>query len=238
MNLKKLTVYFVIPLGTSMALIACYVSGIRLLETIVAAPYFEAVQSNSRREFGLLENLQAALILSMSVIAFRTAYLCGVARIRQFIYFVGACAALLFLEEIDYGMHFYDYLMKVPLEETVQMRNLHNKGDTTLRLKQTFDAITLGFFVVAPLFVGRFSNPNIRYLVPDRYSILTALAAVITRNVAHFLDDRGMGYGLQSNIYEFREVVTYYIMFLWVCQLARTGPLREETSEEPAPPSE
>lgn len=219
-----------------MALIACYFSGIRLLETIVAAPYFEGVQGNSRREFGLLENIQAALILAMSVIAFRTAYRCGVRYVRWFIYLVGACATMLLLEEIDYGMHFYDYVMKVPLEETVKTRNLHNQGDITLRLKQLSDAITLGFFVIAPFMAGRIRNLNIRYLIPDRYSVLTVLAAIITRTVAHALDDRGMGYGLGSNIAEFREMVTYYVMFLWACQLARTGPLREDPGEESAPP--
>lgn len=235
MNLKKLIVYFAVPLGASLALIACYVSGIRSLETLVAAPYFEAVPFGSRREFGLLENLQAALILAMSVIVFRTAYRCGVRPIRWFIYSVGACAAMLFLEELDYGMHFYAYLMEVPLEETAKPHNFHNTGNATLRLKQLFDAITLGFFVVAPFLSGRIHNPTIRYLIPDRYSVLTVIAALITRNVAHALDDRGLGYGLNGNIAEFRELVTYYLMFLWACQLARTGPLQEGPEEESRP---
>lgn len=236
MNPKKLIVYFAIPLGTSMALIACYVSGIRFLETLISAPYFEAVHLNSRREFGLLENIQAALILAMSVIAFRTAYLCGVRHIRWFIYAVSALSIVLFLEEIDYGMHFYSYLVSAPLEEAGHGLNLHNTGDTTQRLKQLFDAITLGFFVIAPFLARRIGNAHLRYLIPDRYIVLTVLAAFITRSVAHALDDRGFGYGLGGNISEFRELGMYYVMFLWACQLARTGPLRNEHEDAPESP--
>jgi len=232
-NLKKLIVYFALPLGVSMALIGCYVSGIRLLETLVSAPYLDAVHPNSRREFGLLENIQAALILAMSAIAFRTAYLCAVRHIRWFLYAVGAVSLLLFLEEIDYGMHFYTYLAGTSLEEAGQTHNLHNTGSATLRLKQLFDAITVGFFVLAPFFASRIPNANIRYLIPDRYIVLSVLAAFIARTVAHALDDRGLGYGLDGNIAEFKELGMYYVMFLWMCRLARNGPLQVVPEEEP-----
>ncbi|MEX0876072.1 MAG: hypothetical protein WD114_01315, partial [Phycisphaerales bacterium] len=61
--------YFLLPMGVSGLLLAMYFSGVRVLESVVSAPYLESVHWNSRREFGLLENLQHLILLGVAAVA-------------------------------------------------------------------------------------------------------------------------------------------------------------------------
>lgn len=59
---------FLVPLLMGGALVAMYFSGNRILETLVAAPYFDKVPWRARREFGLLEKLQNQLLITALVL--------------------------------------------------------------------------------------------------------------------------------------------------------------------------
>ncbi len=216
--------YFVVPMATSGVLIAMYFSGVRLLETLVAAPYFDAVPPNSRREFGLLETIQHGILLAASVIAARAAFVHRNRLSRVLMGVVAAVVFLLLLEEIDYGLHYYEYLAGVPHEETAQVRNLHNVGDRTDVLKTLSLVGMLGVFVVAPLALRRSTHRWVRYLTPEPAMALTLLVAIITRTVVHSLKDRGLGFGLEGNLSEFRELVMYYLGLMYTIYLARREP--------------
>lgn len=221
LNWQKVLIYFVVPLGTSLALIAMYFSGIRFFETLVAAPYMDSIHVNSRREFGLLENLQNLLLLAILVAFYHVK---RQEKLLLSVLMAGlVCLTIVvFLEEIDYGLHFYELARGIPPDEAreVSQRNLHNVGDRTSQLKRISEITMVLVFVVAPFALMRTQNPTLRYLRPDPYSVLTLVAALIVRSVAHALEDRGLGVGLEGNISEFRELVTYYLFALYAYQLA------------------
>ena len=221
MNGRKLSVYFFLPLAAMSVLVAMYFSGIRIFETIVAMPYLESTISNSRRELGLMENLQVVLIAAALFIALRAVFNTTVLLPRVLFGLIGAMCLFMLLEETDYGLNYYEFLAGVPPGETANTRNLHNLGGAHKQMKRAGDILMVLVFVIAPLAMMRVRAKWIRFLVPDRYFLLTVLVAFLTSTVAHALEDRGLGVGLKSNISEFRETVTYYIAFLYIFALSR-----------------
>lgn len=224
---KKFIIYFVAPLTVSLILIGMYFSGVESLQRIIT-PHMQNLHPNSAREFGLLENLQNVLLLSMCAMGFmgirRQKLRLGKAAMAA----LGVFSAFVLLEEIDYGLHYYEWIMNVPVEELVQERNLHNVGDRTSRSKQIVDVAMVLFFVVMPFVCAKSRKPLVRYLTPDRFSVLTMVCMVLVRTLAHGLNDRGFGTGggIVKNISEFRELITYYVFTLYVFEIAirRTPP--------------
>ena len=224
---KKIIIYFIAPLAVSLVLIGMYFSGVQSLQRIIT-PHMPDLHPNSAREFGLLENLQNVLLLAMCAMAFmgvrRQTWRLGKAAMA----FLGVFSVFILLEEIDYGLHFYEWIMNVPAGEHVQDRNLHNFGKRTNRIKQLVDICMVLFFVVMPFALAKTRKPLVRYLTPDRFSVLTIMCMLLVRTLAHELNDRGFGVGggIVKNISEFRELITYYLFTLYVFEIAirRTPP--------------
>jgi len=210
-------------MGVMSALLAMAFSGVRILETIVAMPYLERVALPSRREFGLLENLQNLLILVTLIVAVRFALRNRVFAARVIFGAIAAVSVFMLLEELDYGLHYYEFLAGVPPDETAEVRNLHNQGIST-PLKSTGDLLLVLGFVVAPLALARVRHPWIRYLTPDRYFLLTMLCAFIISRIGHSFEDVAETFNFDKNIGEFRETVTYYIAMLYVTKLSGRIP--------------
>lgn len=232
MDRRKVFWYFVLPMLLSGTMLAMYFSGVRVLESIVSAPYLEAVAGDSRREYGLLENLQHAMLLAVVVLAVRSVIRHRVLAVRVFMGFVAAFVTLMFLEEIDYGLHYYELLTGVPHDEIAERRNLHNVGNRTAALKSISTAGTIALFGVAPFVFGHSKNRWVRYFTPDRYAALMLVVAFLTRSIAHDLHSRGMGYGLDGNLSEFRELVTYYMGLAYTVYLVRRSPHEYDTANE------
>lgn len=230
----KIVWYFIVPMALSGAMLAMYFSGVRLLETIVVAPYFEAVPVNSRREFGLLENLQHLMILAICTIAIRSSLRRKDLIAKAALAFIACGGLVLLLEEIDYGLHLYELFMGTPPEHAAEVRNLHNVGNRTAMLKTVSTTLAVTMFGIAPFALGKTRDPNVRYFLPDPFMLLVLLVALITRNIAHALDDRGMGHGLEGNLSEFRELVMYYLGLVYTVHLARRSP--EQVAQESLPP--
>jgi len=221
MNPRKTILYGVLPLSVTMLLIWFYFSSIPFLQNLITPP-IDAIHPNSRREFGLLENMQNILLLTM--VAFS---LFALRKEKPAIEKVGFFALAIFsglvlLEEIDYGLHWYEWFNGISAENAEDVRNWHNQGDRTSRTKQIVDIGMALLFLVAPLALAKVKRPWLRYLCPDRYSILTLVAMLIVRTTAHTLRDQGLGEGggIQRNISEFRELLTYWIFVLYVYELA------------------
>lgn len=224
---KKIIIYFIAPLAVSLILIGMYFSGVETLQRIIT-PHMPDLHPNSAREFGLLENLQNVLLLAMCAMAFM-----GVRRQTQRVgkaamAALGIFSAFILLEETDYGLHLYEWIMDVPPGEHAEDRNLHNVGDRTSRTKQIVDVGMVIFFLIMPFALAKSRKPLVRYLAPDRFSTLTIVCMFIVRTLAHELNDRGFGEGggIVKNISEFRELVTYYVFTLYVFEIAigRTPP--------------
>ena len=206
MNKTKILFYLGIPLVLSGILTAMYFSGNIVLQRLVS-PVLPPMSPDAWREFGLLENVANIIILALFVLA------CYAVRIKKhWLERVGfsvlACMFLfVFLEEIDYGTHFFNYATTdeeynwfLPKTEWSQELiqsidldtkpfNLHNKGDAVDTIKKFMDVGAVLFFVVFPLVASRFKNAWIRYAAPDRYVILTIVVIVVMHFVVHELGD-------------------------------------------------
>lgn len=225
-NWTKVWWYGLFPALLSGAMLAMYFSGVPLLETIVAAPYFEAVHWNHRREFALLENLQHGILLAVVVIALIAVFTHRSRGVRVFMVVVALGAMFMFLEEIDYGLHYYEYLAGVSPDEIAERRNFHNVGSRTSKMKSIGTVATVLLFGVAPFLLARARDPWLRYFRPDPYMALLLLVAFATRSIAHSLDARGLGHGLEGNLSEFRELITYYTGLVYTIHLVRRCPIQ------------
>ncbi|HNR29538.1 MAG TPA: hypothetical protein PKI11_01500 [Candidatus Hydrogenedentes bacterium] len=108
MRSRSWVVYFFVPLGVSLVLLAMYFLDGMVLQRLVS-PKLPPLSPDTWREFGLLENLQNALLLGMAVTAFVGALRFTHPLERLFFWTVFAGAVFVFLEEVDYGMHLIAY---------------------------------------------------------------------------------------------------------------------------------
>lgn len=241
MDVKKLSIYFFVPLGVVLPMIAMYFSGNDTLQHIIS-PDIENLYGGSNRELGLLENLQNVVLLALLfciLIAFRRPR-----TTLEKVVLVGMLAAsvFIFMEELDYGRHYYEYFAGIQTEDALQERNWHNVGERTLRTKQVVDVAMVLFFVIGPFALARSTNVYVQFIRPDRYIALTMLATFIVRMTAHTASDMGLGKPgtIDSNLSEFCELVTYYVIFLYFFeQLLRrslfpASPEENRASAEPA----
>lgn len=239
-NRQKLIAYGAIPIGTTLLMIDMQFSGIDLLRNIIA-PSIDGIYANSQRELGLLENLQNIVLLAMIIICVmgfrkKTFWL-----EKAGLGFIACCTLFLLLEEMDYGLHFYELIRGIKADEAIQDRNFHNVGDRTQTLKQLGDIGLILIFVIAPFALMKSRNRYIQYLLPDRYSVITLAGSLILSSLAHWLNDHGYAEEgvFKSNISEFREYQTYWLCMLYVRELALKRNLypqdNSETSEDTDP---
>ena len=227
--------YWIAPLFIGSLLVGMYFSGISWMSSFVAPEI--------NREFGALETLEHLTIFAIMVVAVRG--ICRKTKKWERVLFAGAFvgALFLFLEELDYGIHFIEYFSGEKYEEGP--RNIHNYILNPYGLD--FDAVlspivyfVLGFyFCLLPLmlmdstkplwrflklesFVERLSaNPWLRYLVPEPHSMGTIAAMVLVAQVAYFLDKIKVPNNLmlQGNISEFGEFFVHYLILLYMVEM-------------------
>ncbi len=215
---KKLAIYLFVPSVMSLGLIGAYFSGVHWLQQIVCPRFDKVLYVNSAREFGLLENLQNVFLIAIAVIAGL-----GVRRKKRKIEkaaLILLClfAIFVFLEEIDYGLHYVELAKGVKPLEQAEVRNVHNIGDINKFMKKGSDIGLAVFFVVIPLAFAKSRISLLRYLAPSRYAILTMVAMVLLSTLAHSLKDNGFGAGgsIGKNISEFRELNIYYLFMIYI----------------------
>ncbi len=186
--------------------------------------------SASWREFGIVEQGQnillfitTGLLLKESIV--RTHIYEKIILVSGFIVFL-----FLFLEEMDYGIHFYEYFFG---ETGITHRNWHNQkesgGHQNIRkFKQITDSIIFLAFVVLPLLKNKNLVKPIKHLIPSRWFIAGFVIAIIASRIAHGLEDysfsviNGAVGGLTNNISEFRETSCYYFFMLYALHLTKT----------------
>ncbi len=153
---KPLIIFVAIPLLINLLLIGLYFSGSTTLQQWVA-PTIDWLPRNSWREFGLLEMLQNLFLLAVIGILLLTAV--RASYLLDKLCFVGAAAVFLFLfaEEIDYGIHFYEFVTGE--YSGIEQRNWHNQrtdGEQNVkRFKQLMDVTMALLFIVLPLAKNR-----------------------------------------------------------------------------------
>lgn len=226
--------YAAIPCAVNLSLVGMYFSGIPWLQHIVVPDLPNMIQA---REFGLLENLQNIYLLVMfgiGLYALKTKpYLLEKGAALLFTLF----AAFVFVEEIDYGLHWIEFINQVPLEEQAEVRNWHNEGERTSIMKDVMTAGTVLVFVIAPFAFRNTRNRLIRYLLPASQYAAGFIGIVLISRLAHYLNDLELGVpGIRQNIGEFRELGMYYIYMMHAYTVAvtrqyDTTPITTEKTE-------
>jgi hypothetical protein len=224
-NLKKHLLYWILP---SVVTLSCI-----LLFYLDWFGLSELMAPEMNREFGVVENLQLAILVLILIYSIK-----GIrkreTKIEKYGYvFVAAATSFVFLEEIDYGLHYYDFLIGKTNEGITKVavfdrkiRNIHNEGKITLNLfKLASYALIVACFVVLPLLPAtlkkRFSLLN--YFAPSRFIITTAISLLILNQIALYLY-KNYDYSnpsLNNNVSEFEELMTYYIIFLYIREMIR-----------------
>ncbi len=216
MDKRKIMVYGGIPLGVSLVMVVMYFSGISVLQQIIL-PQLGGVYGSSERELGVLENLQNVVLLVMLGMCLRGMKIQPGMLWKVVLAGLSCFTLLVFLEEVDYGLHWYELARGIGVEDAAEVRNLHNVGGRTNAIKQVVDLGMLVFFVILPFALAKSGNRFVRHFLADRYSVLTLVIALVVSKLAHQLNDMGLSLnGIDNtNTSEFRELVTYYLCMLY-----------------------
>jgi len=132
-----------------------------------------------------------------------------------------AGSALLLLEEIDYGLHYWELVLGESGLVTLSIHNMDDNSNLS-GIKTASTVFTLLLFVALPLVARNFSDPRIAYFVPDRMLITTVIAAFAMSQFAHTQEEAGWypNGPLLHNVSEFRETFTYYAFMLYGLDVA------------------
>jgi hypothetical protein len=204
MNPKKVIIYLILPLLISSILATMYFSPSLVAQRLVS-PKLPPLPADSWRELGLLENAQNLCLLVMVISAVVGALRSGERIQRAGFAMLALFCVFIFLEEVDYGTHWYKYLTSeakfewfkpmptwdpATIEQMAGERskvNLHNHGNMTKIFKTFSDTLIALLFVVLPLVAPWIRNRWVRYLAPERYVVLTVFVMVTMSKVIHLV---------------------------------------------------
>ncbi len=226
---NKFLLFILIPTIGNLLFIGLYFSGIIELQQLVA-PKMEGLYEPSAREFGIVEQTQNILLLTGMIVLLYASIKRRILLEKCFFACGAAVMLLLFLEEIDYGLHFAHYFFNNTME--VVRFNWHNQQTFSDRenghyLKQASDIICIIWFLLLPMIKAKVTFRPLNSIVPCRWFSAALLLSFIFSSVAHYLNEQGFGIIdnqqglLDGNISEFRETSTYYLFLLYALQLIK-----------------
>jgi hypothetical protein len=211
--------YLIGPVIVEGVLVLMYFSGIPWMQS------FSAPEIN--REFGAVENLQHLIIFAAMGVAIMGVYRKTLKWEKIAFAAVAAISLIVLLEELDYGLHYVDYISGEKYESGP--RNIHNYilNPYGFDFDKVFSPVVygvLGFgFCILPILVYKriLTNPWFLYLAPEPHSISTIIGMVVVSQVAFYLDkiDMHNNHSLRVNISEFGESFVYYIFFIYLFEL-------------------
>ena len=208
--------YWILPLLVLTPLLIMYFSGVHWAQELVCP--------SVNREFGIVENIQLLILLLIiiySVIAVKKKKY--IIEKIAFI-FLTIISIFIFLEEIDYGLHYVKYFTGQTHSLFLSLSgrsNVHNIGNTATKMKHVIYPFMGLLFVVAPLIKGKIKSKFFQYIIPHKGIILTAFLTILAHFVPKFLvnwnifDDGGFG----INLVEFSETMIYYVFFVYLYEL-------------------
>jgi len=184
----------------------------------------ELVCPKENPEWGLIENIQLSFILGIVVVSVYASFKKPFLLPKIGFGLIALFAIFIFLEEIDYGKHWMQYMYgtkKSLIYDATGVTNFHNQGNNAKLFKRLVYGLMMIIFFIAPFFKKKIKNEYISYLIPESKIISTLILVVFADFVPRFLvhfnifEDAGFG----NNIGEFSEVIFYYIFLLYVIQL-------------------
>lgn len=222
-NFKTHFIYWILPSVITLACILIFYLNLFGLSPIIAP--------EQNREFGVVENIQLLLLLTIFFLAIRGARTHNTKMERYAYIVVAATTVFIFLEEIDYGLHYYDILTGRNKDEVAgievfdkKIRNIHNQGDYVLNIMKLISyAVIIIFFVTLPLLPKKWKQnyPLLAYLSPSTYIVFTSISLLVLNQLALYLY-KNYDYSntsLNANVSEFEEIMTYYIIYLYIREM-------------------
>lgn len=208
--------YWIIPFLILIPLLVMYFSGVKWAQELVCP--------SVNWELGIVENLQILLLIMILIVCVMAIFR-KKNRIEKVIFsFLSVFALFVLLEEIDYGLHFLRYFKGRSDTFFVDMTgkaNVHNLGNNAKLFKRSIYPLMLILFIITPLYVHKFKNPVFKYLIPNKWFVVTAIITIFSYAVPRLLVDFNIledgGFGV--NIGEFSEIMVYYIFFLYLYEV-------------------
>ena len=188
------------------------------------------IAPEANREFGLIENVQLIIILSIFIIAFKALKIEKV-NFKKYVFIAFTLLSIfMFLEEIDYGAHIVDYYhgrsWKHVLRESGdhEIINFHNQGKRLHYIKLSAYISFVLFLVIVPAIIRKVKTANkyLNWLTPSKYFIYTLISMGVLNRIALLIDkkiEHSSITSLHKNVSEFEEIFIYYIMFLYIYEL-------------------
>ena len=220
MNLNKHLYYWIAPTILLISCVLVYYFNFLNLGFIISPEY--------NREFGLIENIQLITIIATIWVAFKSFIKREIKLIKYFFLGVSLFSIFIFLEEMDYGLHFIEYFSGIAHQKSTahtEIRNIHNQGNLLPYITKFVYISFALVIIVIPLIASRIKNLNkyIKWLIPSTnlaYSlvamfILSQFTLFVEGNVTYELTS------LENNLSEFEEVFIYYIAFLYIFELSK-----------------
>ena len=219
---KKHFFYWILPSIVTLSCTLIYFYNLFGLEDFIAP--------RLNREFGLIENIQLLLLILIFITAVK-----GVRtrehKIEKYGFMlIAILTAWIFLEEIDYGLHYYDHLTgKKEITKVVvfdkEVRNVHNNGPMQNLFKLTAYGVVIIFFVILPFLPAKYKEryPLLNLLSPSKYMIAPAVCMLILNQIALYLYHKynTPTSALTANVSEFEEIMIYYILLLYFRELVK-----------------
>jgi hypothetical protein len=217
-SLKTLSVrdhllYWGFPLFLSFLLMVCYFQGPTWLQELAASSY--------NREFGLVENIQNVILLGIIYMAFRLLKIPYSGWLRLAYLLIFFTAVFVFLEEIDYGYHYINYINDADASQRSINHNIHNLPDVNNQLRLFFYILIAIFIIILPYFSSSRLPSLLRHFSADIRLQLTVLAFLIISKMAGIFNDLShhTNMALHGNISEFEELPLYYLFLVYVYKL-------------------
>jgi hypothetical protein len=201
--------YWGLPLVLSFILMVCYFQGPRWLQELAASSY--------NREFGLVEHTQNAVLLCIIYMAFRLLKLPHSKWLKLSYLLIFFTTVFVFLEEIDYGYHYINFINDAGARERSINHNIHNLPDVNNQLRLFFYILITVFIIILPYF-SSFKLPSLlAHFVADIRLQLTVLAFLVISQMAGVFNDlsHNTNMALHGNISEFEELALYYLFLVY-----------------------
>jgi hypothetical protein len=209
---SNLVKFLLLPLVINLALLVMYFSG------------------NYWAQQGLIEILQLLLLLKLVLIFIGYLITSQQWQIRAVCLVVIGGFSFILLEEIDYGIHFYE--IATHSDSGLEVRNWHNlgTGQGNRILKSILDLVIFLWFFLLPLITPSMRAKPFSNFVPSRWFSVAVLIGFCVSRLAHQLEDLGFDVingvhgNLHKNISEFRELNTYYLLALYALTFKKLSP--------------
>lgn len=227
--MKKHFVYWIGPAILLLLYIFIYFFDIFGMSYLMAPEY--------NREFGFIETTQALIILGITFVCLK-GFNHKHTLVKYFLRIGLPVSVFIFLEEIDYGLHFYDlYVGKttamINAEYETSVRNLHNSFDLTNVFKKLVYVFLAFVCLLAAkpqgLFnfriLNKFQSLIPEHFRPDSFLALTVILIPVINQVAFFIKNNFevKSNVLKGNLSEFEETLIYYAVFLYVYQVYKNN---------------